>query len=68
MSSKPTTITAEAEGQRVTATATEGHGIILNASRCGSTEVHMDVHIDGAELRELLERLLLVPETSKPEG
>ena len=52
------TITAEADGQRITATATEGHGIILNASRVGSISLQIDVHVDGAELRDLLERIV----------
>lgn len=51
-------ITAEADGQRITATATEGRGIILNASRVGSVEIHIDVHVDGTELGELLEQVL----------
>lgn len=51
-------ITAEADGQRITATATEGgRGIILNASRVGSISLQIDVHLDGAELRELLEQI-----------
>ena len=52
-------ITAEADGQRITATSTEGRGIILNASKVGSISLQIDVHIDGAELRDLLEQLLL---------
>ena len=48
------TITAEADGQRITATATEGRGIILNASKVGSISLQIDVHIDGPELRDLL--------------
>ena len=51
------TITAEADGQRITATATEGRGIILNASKVGSISLQIDVHIDGPELRDLLEQI-----------
>ena len=51
-------ITAEADGQRITATATEGRGIILNASKVGSISLQIDVHVDGAELGELLEQVL----------
>ena len=51
------TITAEADGQRITATATEGRGIILNASKVGSISLQIDVHVDGAELRDLLEQI-----------
>ena len=50
-------ITTEADGQRITATATEGRGIILNASKVGSISLQIDVHIDGAELRDLLEQI-----------
>ena len=50
-------ITVEADGQRITATATEGRGIILNASKVGSISLQIDVHIDGAELRDLLEQI-----------
>ena len=52
-----TAITAEADGQRITATATEGRGIILNASKVGSISLQIDVHVDGAELRDLLEQI-----------
>ena len=50
-------ITVEADGQRITATPTEGRGIILNASKVGSISLQIDVHVDGAELRDLLEQI-----------
>ena len=55
---KEATITAEADGQRITATAAKGYGVILNASRVGSISLQIDLHVDGAELRDLVARIV----------